>query len=255
MNKKVYLYLIVTFAFSWSMWGLQYLGQEGILPEFVQIFGMFGLFGPLIGFLVVVKHQKKGLKVTFRQLFEKSPKSMILFAIISPMILSGVAYLFYSSFESNPEKLGVTFVTFIPIAIIILFVGGPIEEFGWRGFLLPELRSKYSIVVTVVILGLIHGVWHIPLHFLNGTVQEALPIYEFIVVTVAITVSYVFIYEFTKSIIPMIVLHWFANYSSAIFPYYYSVEGRYSFLIITLVFDVVLLYILRIRSRKEVIVK
>ena len=173
-----------------------------------------------------------------------------MFSIISSFILSGLAYLVYLYFETGEvEPIGVTFASFLPILIMILFVGGPVEEFGWRGYLLPKLRSKYSLLVTIFVMGLIHGLWHIPLHYLNGTVQSAIPVYEFLIMTIAITVSYVFIYEFTQSIIPMILLHWFANYSSAVFPYFYNVEGRYALLIVTIAMDIVLLIVLKRRNK------
>lgn len=247
--KRIIQYIAITFGISWSLWGLQYLGQEGILPEWFQIFGMLGLFGPFAAFMILTKKDGNTYKQTFKALFQKAPTWTIVFALISPMILSGVAYLFYRVFETGTiEPLGVTLVSVIPIALMILFVGGPVEEFGWRGYLLPKVRSEHNIIQTILFIGIIHGIWHLPLHYLNGTVQQAIPIYEFVIMTVAITVSYVFLYEYTKSLIPMIALHWFANLSSAIFPYFYNTEGRYALLMLTLVLDGVLLYLLHKRN-------
>ena len=252
--KRIIQYTVITFLVSWSLWGLQYLGQEGILPEWVQLFGMFGLFGPFIAFMILIKMDNKTYKETFKKLFQKVPSWTIIFVLVSPLVLSGLSYLIYRQFEMGTiEPIGVTFISFVPIALMILFVGGPVEEFGWRGYLLPKLREKYSIILSIIILGVMHGLWHLPLHYLNGTVQEAIPVYEFLIVTIAITVSYVFIYEYTKSLIPMIILHWFGNLSSAIFPYFYNVEGRYALLILTLILDLVL--ILKLYRNKLVIVK
>jgi membrane protease YdiL (CAAX protease family) len=234
------------------LWGLQYLGQEGFLPEWLQIFGMFGLFGPFIAFLILIKKDDLRYRVVFRNLFKKPPIWTILFVVISPFVLSGISYIVYRFFvDGNPQPLGVTLASFLPIALMILFVGGPVEEFGWRGYLLPKLREKYSFIVTILLLGMIHGVWHIPLHYLNGTVQEAIPIYEFVLITVAITVSYVFVYEYTKSLIPFIVLHWAANFSSAVFPYFYNIQGRYALLIVTLVLDAILIIIHYSRKKRR----
>jgi membrane protease YdiL (CAAX protease family) len=238
------------------MWGLQYLGQENILPEWFQIFGMLGLFGPFIAFMILTKLDKKSYKVIFKNLFTKAPLWTIIFVLVSPMVLSFIAYLVYLGTNTGiNEPLGVTLISLIPIALMILFVGGPVEEFGWRGYLLPKLREKQGFIVTVLILGLIHGIWHVPLHYLNGTVQEALPIYEFVIVTVAITASYVFVYEYTKSLIPMIALHWFANLSSAIFPYFYNQQGRYALLISYIFLDIVLIVLIRRRQTKSILSK
>jgi membrane protease YdiL (CAAX protease family) len=242
--KKVILFIVITFSISWSFWGLQYLGQEGFLPEWVQAFGILGLFGPFFSFLIISKKEEGSLKERFIKLFAKFPIWIAFFALLSPMVISGLAYLIYTHFETGPiEPLGMTISSFIPTITMILFVGGPIEEFGWRGLLLPELRRRASFILVVLILGIIHAVWHLPLHYLNGTVQSAIRIYEFILITIAITVSYVFIFEYTKSLIPMILLHWSANVSSALFPYYYNVEGRYALLVFTLFLDVLLIFI------------
>lgn len=249
--KRAIHFITITFLFSWTAWGLQILGQEGILPEWVQLFGMFGVFGPFVAFMILVKKDGQSYKEVFKRLFRKAPTWTIIFMAVSPFVLSGLSYLVYRNYEIGTlEPLGVTLASFLPIALMILFVGGPIEEFGWRGYLLPRLRNKYSFLVTVLIMGVIHGLWHLPLHYLNGTVQEAIPVYEFLLVTIAITVSYVFVYEFTKSLIPFIVLHWAANYSSAVFPYYYNVEGRYALLIVTLILDIILIFIYHNRTKQ-----
>lgn len=247
--KKILLYILITFGFSWILWGLQYLGQENYLPEWVQLFGMFALFGPLVGFMFMVKHEGKSIKITFKNMFTKAPIWTYIFVLLVPMILSGFAYYVYVDTATGTyEPIALSFSTILT-AIMILFVGGPVEEFGWRGYLLPKLRNRYAVISSIFILGLIHGIWHLPLHFLNGTVQSAIPIYEFLIITVFMTTLYVFIYEFTKSIIPMILLHWFANLSSAIFPYYYSTMGRYALLGITLNLNLVLLIILYKQKR------
>jgi membrane protease YdiL (CAAX protease family) len=40
------------------------------------------------------------------------------------------------------------------------------EEPGWRGFALPRLELKYGPVGGSVILGALHGMWHLPVFFL-----------------------------------------------------------------------------------------
>lgn len=57
--------------------------------------------------------------------------------------------------------------------------GGLSEEPGWRGYALPRLQSKFSPLVSSLILGVIWAVWHAPLKFggieansLSGTIVE-----------------------------------------------------------------------------------
>jgi membrane protease YdiL (CAAX protease family) len=49
-------------------------------------------------------------------------------------------------------------------AVTVLF-GGPLgEEIGWRGWLLPTMQSRLSPLLSSLIVGLVWGAWHIPLH-------------------------------------------------------------------------------------------
>ncbi|MDH6280497.1 CPBP family intramembrane glutamic endopeptidase [Prescottella agglutinans] len=50
-----------------------------------------------------------------------------------------------------------------PVALLVLAqcVGACGEEIGWRGFLQPYLRSRYSVLVTGVLVGTVWGVWHV----------------------------------------------------------------------------------------------
>lgn len=59
----------------------------------------------------------------------------------------------------------------IPMFIILTIAAGIGEEFGWRGFLLPRLQTRYKALVSALIVGVIWAIWHIPLFFLEGTPQ------------------------------------------------------------------------------------
>jgi membrane protease YdiL (CAAX protease family)/N-acetylglutamate synthase-like GNAT family acetyltransferase len=43
-----------------------------------------------------------------------------------------------------------------------------LEEFGWRGLALPLLQRRWNALTASVVLGLVWGVWHLPLMVANG---------------------------------------------------------------------------------------
>lgn len=249
--KRILIYIIVTFSTSWIFWGIQYLSQSYYIPQVFGLFGNLAILGPIVGYVVIKKIDKEKPFKEIKKLFKTSSKKWLyIFAGLSPFILSFIAYTLILIITKERFELGLSLQMIVPIALIILFVGGPIEEFGWRGILHPSLRKKYNILITTLIVGLVHGVWHLPLHFLNNTVQSNIPILEFIAVTVLVTFSYSFIYEFTKGFKPFLLLHWFANLSSALFVYWTSSTGRYYFFGIVLVMDVLLYVYLKNSENK-----
>lgn len=105
----------------------------------------------------------------------------------------------------------------VPLAIanfaLVFMVGGPLgEEFGWRGFALPALAVLLNWRVASVLLGLIWGLWHLPLFFMANTPQEHMPIFLFIVSTTAQSVMFAWLFVNTGgSVIPALVMHTSVN--------------------------------------------
>jgi membrane protease YdiL (CAAX protease family) len=70
---------------------------------------------------------------------------------------------------------------------------------------------------------------------MEGTVQSAIPIGEFIAVTTIGSVIYTWIYKHTKSLTLMILHHWAANLAAALFVYWDTPLGRWVFFGVQLV--------------------
>ncbi|MFX0095869.1 MAG: lysostaphin resistance A-like protein, partial [Candidatus Hodarchaeota archaeon] len=75
-----------------------------------------------------------------------------------------------------------TLLLMIPLMFILMFplmlIGGPLnEEFGWRGYALDRLQTKWNALGSSLILGVIWAGWHLPLFFLPGTGQNLLLTY------------------------------------------------------------------------------
>ncbi|MET8908184.1 type II CAAX endopeptidase family protein [Micromonospora sp. NPDC004551] len=63
------------------------------------------------------------------------------------------------------------------------FLGACGEEFGWRGFLQPYLRTRYGVLTTGTTVGLLWGVWHVQV-FAAGPAYAA----AFLLSTIAMSV-------------------------------------------------------------------
>jgi membrane protease YdiL (CAAX protease family) len=73
------------------------------------------------------------------------------------------------------------------MALLLVAIKGPIEEFGWRGLALPLLQRKFAPMWAALILGIVWGFWHLPAFLLSGTQQSAWSFTPFFAGTVAIS--------------------------------------------------------------------
>jgi membrane protease YdiL (CAAX protease family) len=63
---------------------------------------------------------------------------------------------------ANPSLLLSAFLPSVVMGLIIPSIG---EEPGWRGFALPRLQAAYGPILATLILGTLHGIWHLPALF------------------------------------------------------------------------------------------
>lgn len=102
----------------------------------------------------------------------------------------------------------------------IMVLGGPLgEEFGWRGYALPALSQRLGWRGASLVLGVVWAVWHLPLFWMPGTAQAALPVLPFLAGTVALSVVFARLAVNTGfSVLPAILLHGAINAGSWVLP-------------------------------------
>jgi len=102
---------------------------------------------------------------------------------------------------------------FLPQAVLIILTASFAEELGWRGFALPRLQQHYGPVLGTVILGSLHGLWHLPVFFTQVLGPFSLPNYAgFFVVAIAVTFFYTWIFNHTQgSVLLATLTHGFSD--------------------------------------------
>lgn len=104
---------------------------------------------------------------------------------------------------------------FIPFLVYMLIFTGLTEEPGWRGFALPRLQARYNAEKSSWILGLLWGVWHFPFIIYYNYTQGLGPLaFSLVGLTLGIvgwTIVNTWIYNNTRSIWLMILLHGWGN--------------------------------------------
>jgi membrane protease YdiL (CAAX protease family) len=100
------------------------------------------------------------------------------------------------------------------------------EETGWTGFAVPNLRKKYDILTTGLIVGILWGVWHFMIAFwasdnMRGSGSWTMFVAGFLAFYLlalpAFRVLLVFVYDRTKSLPVIMLMHAFLSASTLIF--------------------------------------
>jgi membrane protease YdiL (CAAX protease family) len=131
----------------------------------------------------------------------------------------------------------------VPIGFLIWLLGAYPEEYGWRGYALPRLLEKNSPLVASLILGAVWGIWHLPLHFIPTTTQFVIPIWQYLLLTLVLSVLYTWLYLGTGgNLFIASLFHASGNIAGALIPYWTSNIGRWVSFLILLVPAVVIAF-------------
>lgn len=235
-KRNVWLFFVVTFVFSWLLWSPFVLSGFGIihLPESISslmtLAVMLGAFGPMIAAMILIgqKEGRSGIKTFFRNAFSFRIKPIYyLTAVLIPVLITAVAHYFVNIVGIDvlpdnlfPENLTIpVIVLVIPYFILILIAGGGQEEFGWRGYAQQPLQERFGILGGSIILGLIWGIWHLPLWFMPGEGHAYYSFFAFLIYTVSTSIIIAWLYNASgKKLMIALIIHTTGNVAVPFFP-------------------------------------
>jgi uncharacterized protein len=217
-------YFVLTFAWSWACWGLS-PAIKPQLPWLATLLMFAGSFGPSLAAVVVVASTRKG--VGLRAWLARCLRWRIgwvwwAFALLLPLALMSIAaglHIALGGAIATSPASGHLLMTLVNLPLIML-LGGPLgEEFGWRGYALPVLQERWGWRTASLGLGLVWGVWHLPLFFIEGTSQAHIPLALFLLSVVAMSVLFAWLVQRTAgSVVAALVLHTAINFWPTVVP-------------------------------------
>lgn len=121
--------------------------------------------------------------------------------------------LFWASVISLPINYVLT---------VIAFFG---EEYGWRSYLQPIMQKKFGLKLGVILLGIVWGLWHIPVDTMFYT-EDSVPqmIIGQIITCVFIGIFFGFVYLKTNNIWICVCMHFLNNNLIPIFTGTFSAD-------------------------------
>lgn len=178
-------FFLVTFIISWTLWCTAiYASYQPSLQYLLFPLVIGGISGPALATLIMlIKSKNKALWNDFFQRLRpasitKKFVPIVLFLFPCQILLAITLSLFFGqsvdqfglSTQSSDQVLqGIHAL----MMIFVIFLIGPFEEIGWRGYAIDGLRKKFNLLKSSLILGTIWGLWHLPLFFIqNGAYQE-----------------------------------------------------------------------------------
>lgn len=231
-NYKPVTFFVLSFLITWIAGGiLIYQSQMGVEKDLILLFVAY--MGPLFAALItmIVYKNFELLKDFGTRLFrfKVSDLKMLPVIIFLMPVAMVIAILISTAFGESITQLNLAeelqvFDGEVVLSMVILALVPILEELGWRGYGVDALRSRMSLLNTGLVFGLIWGLWHLPVFFIQGSYQAGLwalnPIFAinfFVgIIPLAIIMNWLY-YKANRSILVASVFHIMVNYSSELF--------------------------------------
>ena len=161
-------YFVLAYAVTWLLWlpGVL-LGLSQSLPaKFAYLPGvLIGITGVAFLMTYFTEGPAGVRRLAARYVRWRVGWWWYAFVLIGvPFIIEGWTLLLPGN-RAAAEAFSPLFLLQYPGLYAILFIFGPFcEEVGWRGFALPRLQARYGPLLSTLILGILWGMWHLPLH-------------------------------------------------------------------------------------------
>ncbi|HDK26770.1 MAG TPA: CPBP family intramembrane metalloprotease [Candidatus Atribacteria bacterium] len=264
-NRDPWKFFLLTFAYSWVIWIPSVLDGIGIeLPFIVTGYSIvvviIGAFAPMMAAITLVVREEgwKGTRVFLGQAlnFRIKPVYLVL-ALALPVLIHAIAHYLALAVGLDvaktliPTEIPVApIVLAIPTFILMLVIGGGQEEFGWRGYAQEPLQEKIGVIPASLVIGVIWGIWHLPLWFMAGDLHSAYSFLAFVMMTTSISIVYAWLYNSSsKKLIVVIFFHAMSNTAAPLLPFLHGIEGKpesayWIYAAVNVIFGIIFAYVL-----------
>jgi membrane protease YdiL (CAAX protease family) len=203
-------YIVSVLAISWLITGILFINPTIGLKYFAII-----MFVPAILAIIFNKLLYTNRKESLLERVRKTNPKALLFGILYPIIfvilcaitaqMTGLGKLNVQGIQ--PLRVVIT----LAVTIIIGLFSAWGEEYGWRGYLLPELTRQLGKVKATGLVGIVWGLYHVPAVFLlaktTGMSNPLLLCIVQAIVVFALSFPFSYCYYSSGNLIPVLFLH------------------------------------------------
>ncbi len=246
----LFSFFVLTFAWSWPL-SIVALSFKISAPIVSSVLSIISGFGPSLAALVTVYFFSGG--ASFRAWLKNALNWRIgwrwyAMAFFGPPVVMTIGLALHLALGGTIPPSSVT--EHIPLAIanfgLVFLIGGPLgEELGWRSYALPALGSKIGWRAASLLIGMIWGLWHLPLFFMAGTAQFQMSITVFMLNILAGSVVFSWLFIRTAgSVLPALMLHTSLNSWAGILSIVPTVETSRPYALVTGLIVILALWLL-----------
>jgi membrane protease YdiL (CAAX protease family) len=200
-------------------WVISFVSITDTVPEYTTLLLMLT---PATVALVIRRVQGYSLLRTIGASLRGSTGRSLLFAGVYPVVFIGIAALLalttgLGTYQAGPENILVLALRQGGVVLLVLFLLVSLvrmygEEFGWRGYLLPELTVRWGRVRATAAVGVVWALFHSVFLYRAGVaIGVENPLLITAVQAVAVfTISFPFSYAYyltDQSVFPVMILH------------------------------------------------
>ena len=166
MKAKIYRYpvtsyFVLAYAASWVgsliTVGPKFFRGEALLDSDILLLALPMFLGPplaSIGMTILLEGKQGIQNLISRMRIWKLHGwylALLIFPLLIVLVLGSLSIFISDAFAPN----------FLAIGMIGGLLAGFLEEIGWTGFAFPKMQEQHGALKAAIILGLLHGFWHI----------------------------------------------------------------------------------------------
>jgi uncharacterized protein len=202
-------FFVLAYAISWILWLPLVVSGDDSPTDIGFVLTLLATLVPstVAIVLVAVVHGKAGVRKLLGRLliWRVGVGWWAAVALLSTLALGAVGLSVL--FGGDTPDVDVTIPGAVALFLLFIFPGSAGgEEIGWRGFALPILQADRSALGASVVLGVVWGVWHLPLYLTGADIRPLSLFAPWVLITVAASVIYTWIYNGTGGSLLIVVL-------------------------------------------------
>lgn len=242
--RSVVLFYALAFAISWLIEIPQAAAAQGLIDlELPAALGFVSPLAPMLAAMLLSARAEGRLGVgqllrpllRWRVAWFWYVIALLMFPILALLAVSisalagggapdfSNAYV-RSIFSQLPSDL-TPWLLLPPFLLFSLVTSAP-EEVGWRGYALPRLQRRLGAIVASLVVGVLWGLWHLPLFFQPASAQSGISFPLFFAGTLVTSILFTWVFNGTgRSLLLVSLLHASFNASNAFLPLLPQVTG------------------------------